>query len=194
MGVEGICAGLGNGLVRAENEMQGAVEYECILLDHVRESGIRREPERGVRTNVADVVAAVRRTAGTCAIVTRRAKSNANSRCTGFRPDAPKQHHRREHATDVFVTRCDVGDPYGTAIRVVQHRIEDGGICLISLFAVRKIYEFDFEETRQVRFAIVSKQPAKDRVRIELRHACPYHRGPFVDERCYLAVADQTDV
>ena len=194
MPVKGVRAGLGNGLVRTQNQVQRAVEYECIFFDNVRQRGVCGQPERRVRTKVADMVAAVRRGAGLCAVVTRRPQPNAYPRRSRFRPDTPEQHHRREHAADVFIAGCDIGNSYGAAVLVIQRRLEDCGICLVSLLAVRKVDQFDLEETRQVGFAVVSQQAAKDRVGIELRHARPDHRGPFIDERCYLAVADQADV
>ncbi len=161
MGVEGIRAGLGNGLVGAENEMQGAVEYECIFLDDVRQRGVGGQPQRRVRAHVADVVAAVSRLAGFRAVVAGRPKPNAYSRRAGLRPYAPQQHHRREHSAHVFIARSDVAYPHGAAIRVVQHGVEDGGVGLVSLLAMRKIDEFDFEEARQFGLAVVPQQSAK---------------------------------
>ena len=192
--MKGILAGLWDRLVGTEDEVQGPVEYERVFLDNVRKRCVGRQAQRRIRANIANVIAAMRRLARLCAVVTRWSQADANPRRTGFRPDTPCQHHGSEHAPDVFVAGREIRDADRAAIRVVQDRVQDGGIRLVNLFAVREIDELHFEEAGQVELIVVAQQAAEDRVGVELRHAGPDHRRTSIDERCHLAISDQTDV
>ena len=134
--MKGILAGLGDRLVGTEDEVQWPVEYERVFLDNVRERCVGRQSQRRVGADIADVIAAMRRLARLCAIVAGWSQADSNPRRTGFRKDAPRQHHRSEDATDVLIAWREIRDANRTAVRVVQNRVQNRGIRLVDLFAV----------------------------------------------------------
>ena len=190
--------GLGQALVRPEQQGERLLQDEGDLVADQRDRRIGGQPKRQGRSDVADVVAAAGYVGAARTVVEPRPQSNADARLAGEPLDRADDHRRPEEAAELLEAGREVGDPHRGAVAVAKRRHQDRGVLEVLLLAFTEPLEQDVEETAglgiAVLVAVAGEEGMEDGVSVEVGQAGPADTAARIDQRSEPAVADHAAV
>ena len=174
-------------LVLRQDEIDGLVQEERRLVEHVGDRHFRRQAQHMVRQDVADMVAAARDFRGLGAVIAGWAQPYADTRRASQTANAANQAQRPEQPPELLEAGRKVQDLDRGPVLREQAGFHDGRVGPVSLFAAQEAFDLDLVEAD---ILLRLQQVAEYRVAVEARHARPDDAPARVEQRGIAAVAD----